>query len=512
MPRGGFARLSAASLGAALAACALPAPGLWALAWVGLAPLIVSANSAPTRREAAAAGFVAGLAYHGVALHWIYQTCLFARIPFPVAGLAWAALSCALALNWALVALLTRGLAAEGSSAARPWLWALSWTAVAFLSERLTPRLAADLLGYTQWPNLALIQAGSWGGPHLLGFVVVLVNAALAEAWLGVREGLTGAAATVSAALALAGGLWVHGVSTLLQRPADMGESARVEILQPCVDQYHKWDQDFLKEVLGGYNDLLARPRLKSPSLVVWPETSIPFWVARSSAVPEARRWALEMKSPQLVGIVARPDRGEGASNSAQLIAPDGNVDGFYAKRQLVPFGEFVPLRGLIPRFVIENWLVLLDQLGDLAPGAARQPLLTTAWGRTAVTICYEAMFPRWARLDASRGASLLINITNDGWYKNTWGPHQHYRANQFRAVENRITVIRAGNTGISAVIDPWGMETAKLDLDVRGRLDAEVPLTDRFPRRSFYVRNGDWFAAACLAIILAALLRKGLR
>jgi len=108
-------------------------------------------------------------------------------------------------------------------------------------------------------------------------------------------------------------------------------------------------------------------------------------------------------------------------------------------------------------------------------------------------------MFPRWANLDASRGARLIFNLTNDGWYKNTWGPYQHFQANIYRAIENRVTVIRSGNTGISAVIDPWGVVTARLGLGERGRLDAEVPLEDFFPRRSFYARHGDWFGTLCL-------------
>ncbi|MBI3289313.1 MAG: apolipoprotein N-acyltransferase, partial [Elusimicrobia bacterium] len=241
----------------------------------------------------------------------------------------------------------------------------------------------------------------------------------------------------------------------------------------------------------------------------VWPETAIPRWVSRSEAVPEAVSWALKLGAPQLVGIVARPEGGAGPANSAQLIGRGGKSSGFYAKRELVPFGEFVPLRSWVPRYVIDRWLMILDNLGDLDAGPREQALIDTAWGKTAVTICYEAMFPRWSRRDAARGASLLINITNDGWYKDTWAPHQHFRSNVFRAVENRLTVVRAGNTGISAVIDPWGAVTAELALNERGRLDADVPLEDPFPRRSFYARHGDWFGMACLSLALLATLRR---
>ncbi|OGR91695.1 MAG: apolipoprotein N-acyltransferase, partial [Elusimicrobia bacterium RBG_16_66_12] len=287
--------------------------------------------------------------------------------------------------------------------------------------------------------------------------------------------------------------------------------TARVEILQPCVDQYQKWDRAFIDAVLANLGGLLSAPRSQKPALVVWPETSIPRWVARGLAAAEGARWAKALGAPQIVGIIAGPEGGTGPANGVQLVASDGKAAGFYAKRELVPFGEYVPFRGLIPRYVIENWLAVLDQLGDMSAGAADQPLFSTPFGPMAVTICYEAMFPRWSRRDAARGARVLVNVTNDGWYKDTWGPYQHFGANVMRAIETRMTVIRSGNTGISAVIDPYGVVTSRLDLNVRGRLDADVPLGDSFPDRSFYVRHGDWFGTLCLALLALAFLLKAL-
>ncbi|MBI4061952.1 MAG: apolipoprotein N-acyltransferase [Elusimicrobia bacterium] len=537
MSRGGFAQLGAAGLGGALLALGLPPLGLWAFAWFGLVPLISAANEAPAARRAALCGFAAGLAYHVVALHWIYETCRFAQMPVAVSALAVAGLAALLGASWAMVAALVHRLSGAVPRPARPWLWALCWTAVASASSRWTPRFGVDLLGYTQWSNLSLIQAGSWGGPHLLDFVILFFNAALAEIRLAakndrelfwgvnrlVRGGARGeksstvgansemgpAVAGLAVALALTAGVWTHGARVLAGRSERRGPAGRVEILQPCVDQYHKWDAGWIAEIMAGYDELLSRPRAASPLLVVWPETAIPRWARRTEAAPEIARWAIKLRAPHLVGIIASADGEGGPSNAAQLIAPDGRVDGRYAKRQLVPFGEFVPLRRFVPRFVVDRWLQILDNLGDLEAGPARQPLPRTAWGPTALTICYEVIFPRWPRLDAARGARLLINITNDAWYRDTWGPRQHYRVNRFRAIENRLSVVRAGNNGVSAVIDPWGVTTAELALNERGRLDAEVPLEDAFPARSFYARHGDWFGAACLAVVLIALLRR---
>mgnify|MGYP001609348595 CR=1 FL=1 len=188
MPRGRLGPLSVVALGAASAALALPPYGLWPLGWLGLVPFFLAATDGERPRDAALAGWAAGAAYHAVVLHWIYQTCLFARMPVAVAVLAWLSLSAFLALNWALTACLGRWLSGRAPRALRPWLWALVWTVVAAASERWTPRIAVDLLTYTQSPNLSILQSLSWGGPHLLGFVIALFNASLAEAWLDVRE------------------------------------------------------------------------------------------------------------------------------------------------------------------------------------------------------------------------------------------------------------------------------------------------------------------------------------
>lgn len=500
MPRSG--RRLTAAFGAALAALALPRAGFWFFGWVGLVPLVLAANEAEDPKEAAKLGFAAGFAYHAVVLHWVYQTCRFAQVPAPVSLFAWAALAAFLALNWGAAAALSR--AHAWPRWARPFSWALSYAAVAAATGHWTPRLAVDSLGYTQWPNLGLLQALSWGGPHLLDLVVMLVNAALAEAYVCAQSpGTDGEGKTrlsVAACLGAAALVWLHGAWTLARRPADPGPTAKVAILQPAVDQYAKWDEKRLSETTENFRELVHRPG--APALVVWPETALPRWQERREAAAEAAAWAKESGATHLVGVVAADDGG-GPANGVQLVRPDGSVGGFYMKRELVPFGEYVPLRSWVPRFVVDNWLAVLDQLGDMAAGAPDQRLIVTPFGPTAVTLCYEAMFPRWANRDAARGARLLVNVTNDGWYKDTWGPYQHYRANVFRAIENRIETLRSGNTGISAAIDPWGVVTAELPLNVRGRLDADVPVEDPFPRRSFYARWGDWAGAWSMALAL---------
>ncbi|MBI4678745.1 MAG: apolipoprotein N-acyltransferase [Elusimicrobia bacterium] len=497
-----------AAFSGAMTALCYPKPGLCLLAWVSLAPLFGVWFRCASWKGAFVAGLAAGAGFHGVLLHWIYQTCLFAGMGHLLAVLSLVSLALFLGFNWGLIGILGRWLAP--GPLAGPWVWAAVWTSVTAASAWWTPRLSVDILSYTQYKFPALIQIGALAGPHALGFLVLAANVVLRDAWEVERR----AAANVAAVLALVAGVWAYGTyeltrreeflrgtananqSTLAVPGAEGARDARVELIQPAIDQYRKWDSRFESEIKGVYEDLLSRPRSRPPDLVVWPESALPWMVADGTEPPLVSDWARKLGVPQFVGVVSQGKDG-GRRCSILLVGPDGRVLGSYHKRQLVPFGEWVPLRFL------GDYIGILNQMGDMTPGPARQELLKTPLGATAASICYEATFPRWVRADVGRGATVVINVTNDGWYKDTWGPYLHFGSNFFRAIENRVTVVRCGNTGISGVIDPWGFVTASLALNERGRLDADVPRADPFPRRSPFARLGDWFGACCAALVL---------
>jgi apolipoprotein N-acyltransferase len=311
------------------------------------------------------------------------------------------------------------------------------------------------------------------------------------------------AVAPLACGLGAAALLAAHGAWTLIQKPAP-GPAALVEILHPGVDQYEKWDRAKSARVWSLLDALVDLPRSAPPALTVWPETSAPRWGADESvALPEAAAAARRSGAPQLAGLVSRGP--EGPHNAAQLVAPDGALDGGYRKRELVPFGEYVPFRGLLPRFAVERWFSILDRFEDVDAGDADQPLARTAWGKASVTICYEALFPRWALRDARRGARLIVNMTNDGWYPRTWEPAQHFHVNRLRAVETRSWLLRSANLGLSGVISPWGEVVASVPERAVTRLHVAVPTTDLWPGGSWYVRHGDVLGSLCL--ILTAVL-----
>ena len=489
-----------------MTALALPRPGLCLLAWVSLAPLFALWRRCRGWGGAAVLGLAAGFGYHATVLYWIFDTCRFAGLSVFVGLLAWGALGLFMALNWGLIGALGWR-CAEGRGAWRPWAWAALWTAVTVVCERWTPRLCVDILGYTQWRFLPLMQVSSLFGPHFLGFLVLAVNVLLERVWAGCADEAgpePGTAPHLAAALAVLAACWGYGTFELVRRDTRaVPPTARVEILQPVVDQYQKFDEAFARGIRENFDELLALPRFRAPALVIWPETCLPYLVDPARGLPDAEAWSRRLGAYQIVGAVSR--EGGAMHNSAFLLGPEGAIRSVYHKRQLVPFGEFVPFQ-FLGRFI-----GILNQLGGLTAGAPVQPFFQTPVGQAAVGICYEAMFPRLVRADAARGARLVVNVTNDGWYKGTWGPYQHFQVNMARAIEGRVTVLRGGNTGISGVIDPWGVVTAQLPLNRRGRLDADVAVTDPFPGRSFYVRHGDWFGGLCLLAAAALCLAGGL-
>lgn len=507
MPRG-VNRWGLSALCGVLLALCYPKPGVTALAWFCLSPLLLI-WSKETPRQAFASGWIAGAAFHAVLFFWIYQTCRFAGIAAALSVLVWVALAAFLALSWGATAAFGAWAAQALPRPVRPWAWAVVWTAFAAAGAWWTPRVGGDLLAYTQWTSLAFIQLGSVFGPHGLGFLIVLANAALAHAWEEAQSGACQRATVLNCAAAavLPVVAWAWGSAQLIVSP--QGDTARVELLQPNIDQYQKWDQNYESRIWANFNELLALPRAGKPDLIVWPETAVPRRLAEGEPAREISDWAKKLDVAHLAGAVV--DGMHGTYNAVLLIGPDGSIKKEYRKRELVPFGEYIPFSNLLG--FLKRFFGILNQLGGLEAGAAVQPFFETPLGPAAGSICYEAVFPRWARLDAARGARLIVNVTNDGWYKDTWGPHQHFNANRFRAVENRIAVLRCANTGISGVIDPWGRVTARLELGARGRLDAAVLRDDPFPERSLYARKGDWFGALCLLLAyVLACFAPGLR
>lgn len=241
----------------------------------------------------------------------------------------------------------------------------------------------------------------------------------------------------------------------------------------------------------------LKKSTTENPSrIVIWPETSVPGWIPNE---PKMLEWASGVvKRTGAYHLIGAVTQEQGRSyNSAFLFGPDGKIEGRYDKMHLVPFGEFVPFQKILGK-----WIPVLNDLGGFDAGQNPRILKTPDWP-VGASICYESIFPEIARRQVLEGAAVLVNLTNDGWYLDTAAPEQHFAMNVFRAVENRIGLVRAANTGISGCIDPFGKIAQMTKLNQRTILDGFVSLRRE---ETFYTKHGDIFAWACAAASLIGI------
>jgi apolipoprotein N-acyltransferase len=270
------------------------------------------------------------------------------------------------------------------------------------------------------------------------------------------------------------------------------------------VRQEDKWVPEYASANVERHLVLTQRAADAGARLVVWPESSVPFLFDENPALAALLRDTARRREIYLFfGNDDRERRPEGRRIhvGAKLLDPSGELTLRYHKIQLVPFGEYVPLQPLFTlggRFAAK----LVQEVSDFTPGTEAVTGLVDGH-RIGGFICYEAIFPSLVRRFAAGGAELLVNVTNDAWYGTTSAPHQHLAMAAFRAIENRRYLVRAANTGITAVVDPRGRVIEPTRLFDTTVLVREVPFV---AETTFYARHGNLFAQACAAMSLALL------
>jgi apolipoprotein N-acyltransferase len=274
-----------------------------------------------------------------------------------------------------------------------------------------------------------------------------------------------------------------------------------VGLIQGNVDQSDKWDQ---RRAAGIFRDYLAMTRKaigEGAQVVLWPESSIPFYFEEDRpAAEEVRTLAREAKVPLLVGSdqIDRSTPPTRYYNSAFLVRPDGSTGAVYRKMHLVPFGEYVPMKRVL--FFAKH---LVEAVSDFSPGDAAV-LLPVRGHLMSTAICYEIVYPDLVRTSASGGSELLSTITNDAWFGRTSAPYQHFAQASMRAIENGRYLVRSANTGISGIVDPYGRVLAQTAIFQQAVVVGEA----RFIReRTIYSSIGDVFAYASAVLTLATLV-----
>ncbi len=506
-----------------------PLPGLYVLSWVAFAPLIVavlrarpagaleingSVNlQAATPGQAFLLAYTSGILWYAGTCYWIYDTMHeHGGLSAPAAALALFLFCLYLGLYHGLFGLLL-GLAAGPGRDNRlalvlvPFLWV-----AAELARTRVTGFPWDLLGTAQVDNISLSRISTWTGVYAISFEIMLVNVAMAAAFLVPRKKR---ATLLVASLAAAG---VLQAGRLVDAPAIPADRAAL-LVQENIPVDENWTRDTFERTLHELTDLSAKAETSSSSsslaiesahgkadLIVWPESPAPFFTNDPLFREPVSQMARESHSWIVTGAIgSTPAKQSGTPaakvfNSAALVSPGGDWTARYDKVHLVPFGEYLPFPKL---FAFAGGLT--KEVGEFKAGESRVPLEADS-ERLGIFICYESVFPDEVRQFADNGAQVFVNISNDGWYGDSGAFAQHLNQTRMRAIENDRWILSATDTGVTASIDPYGRTVARLPRKERGVLVAPYALTSV---TTFYTRHGDWFAYLCAIISAAALLAR---
>lgn len=482
-----------AVLSGVLLALSFPKADLSFMAWFAFVPLLLAiANKSPAR--AFRLGFVCGLSAYLGTLYWLNIVMTqYGKLPLALSFLLFLVLSAYLALYFGVVAWLVRK--GEVSGITPLISFPTLWVGLEFLRSFLFSGFPWASLGYSQYRILPLIQISDITGVYGLSFLIVLANVVLLRIIKGAVMKGHSVYPAKSAALLLALLLLTMGYGFMRLNNVEKGAPLKVALIQGNIPQDVKWDPAFMESTVASYERLSREACAGGAELVVWPESAVPFYFQDNPEYSSRiRRLASGLKSFMVFGSPAYDNDGVSIKyrNSAYLLSPAGEVMGRSDKIHLVPFGEYVPLANLLP-FVHK----LVVGIGDFSPGSATLPL-AVGKEKIGVLVCFEGIFPELSRGYVMAGSGMLVNITNDAWYGRSSAPYQHLSMAVFRAVENRVPLVRAANTGITAIIDSRGHLNGMTQLFKETYLTGEVRMG---VEETFYTRYGDVFAWLCLGI-----------
>ena len=429
-------------------------------------------------------GWLAGVAYFAVTLNWITS-------PFMVdaANHAWMApfalvfMAGGLALFWGVAFWLTARLNAGALGLIG------AWTLAEYARSTILTGFPWALIAYI-WEDTPILQAAAFLGPHGLGMLTLLVFGlpAMMRRW---QLGAGAAALIVVAAV----------VGTLARTPDEVAFTDKsLRLIQPNAPQHQKWDPAYQQIFFDRQIDLTRAGT--GADLVIWPEAAVPYPIHERPQLNSYVAAAAGPTSRVILGALHRKETPDGSTvlNTLAALDAEGAVGALYAKHHLVPFGEYLPFPGFFDRLGLR---AIAQAAGRMEAGPGPELVRLDGIPPFQPLICYEAIFPHEVLTGENRPAWFL-QITNDAWFGTFSGPYQHLTQARFRAVEQGLPLVRAANTGVSAVIDPYGQLVAFLELGEAGAVDALLPAA---LQPTVYARSGDWpWIAVSLALLIGTV------
>lgn len=463
---GGWVGFALAVAAGAVMAAGQP-PVSWPLAALAAPPFLLwLLEAAPGPRRALLLGWGAGVGFFGAGMFWIVEPFLVQPEIFGwMAPFALVGMSAGLALFWAVPFGLARAIwshrGGEPAGVSGALLLAALWMLAEFARGHVLTGFPWALQAYA-WIETPVMQLAALGGPYLLTFATFAAGLVLgARSWPAV---------VIVAALIAAG--WGWGAWRLSEPPPPREPALLVRLVQPNAPQAEKWLPEKQREFFDRHLALsAAAPR---PDVVIWSESAVPFALNYALDL-QAESVAAAGPGPLILGInrLDRTPDGDRWYNSLAVLGPSGVPVATYDKYHLVPFGEYMPIAGLVDRLGLPALQTLTR--GGFSPGPGPRLISVPGLPPFLPLICYEAIFP--GSLSAPGGrAGWLVQITNDAWFGEAAGPYQHLAQARSRAIEQGLPLARAANTGVSAMIDPYGRLIEDLGLGESGVVDAMLP------------------------------------
>jgi apolipoprotein N-acyltransferase len=502
----GLSGLRLALLSGLLLFLANPPFTLWPLAWIALVPLIISVNRAGRWRQAVWRAYLFGWAFLGPTWYWTGLT-IVGWTHSPIGWLAWFGLTLILAGYYGLWGGVTWWVSRRLTGPWRIVAPAALWVLMEWLRTVGATTMPWAQVSYTQYHFLPVLQIAEYTGAYGVSFLIVLLNAALAYRWMHRAE--AGSGRPAFQATALIAGVCLFG--TIRLAVPDTGKPLVVAAMQGNFksNDAHESKEQGMRTFQALTREAVAT--LPRPGLYVWGESASPGDALTDyGAFTFLHSLAQQVQAPVMVGSRVeeiRSDRNHRVtleSNAAVLFPADGAKPARYNKQQLVPFGEFIPLRSMIPSSLADTFEIPLN---DVTPGSE-----TTVFkfhdpqaGPIALGpfICYESMYPLYARAMAKQGANLLVTQSNDDWFQSEAAMEQHLAAVVLRAIETRRQVVRSTTTGVTCFIDTRGAVVARAPINAKAVLKQTVLLRTGL---TLYTLFGDWFVLACACLLAGGL------